>query len=249
MTQAQDDDAVAQASRPRTVEPAELPRRDETERWVPSLSFFGAALIQDADSSAASRPLYDPLGANSQVPTIRNGRSIQEEICLNGDLDCVRTTASGNDRQVTPLVSASLELMSPGVQSWPGRPRAFVHADAGVSFSRTRNIAREGVPGELQIPPILGGTGSVSPPNVIGQGSTTASWVKTLILNGGLGVAFTADVGERRLRIKPSVEYLREKVQVDGVVKRVAALAPSADPRRTAECTGATLDGCRTIEL
>jgi hypothetical protein len=247
---------VAPIAIPRT---SEAPRRDESTLWVPSVSVFGGALIQNADSTVASGPLFDPFRLNSHPQF--DGEP-QKTLCLPEDpITCIRPSASGSDRQVTPFVMASAELMSPALSDVPGMPRAFAHVDAALSFSRTRNIAREGVPGEVMFPPDLPQqdfpTGVL---NVFGQGSQTSSWVKSLLLSSGLGVAFTADIGERRLRIKPSVEYLWEKIQVEGQVSRVARVTfldrvdpdeppgPS-NPLKPATCTAASLQDCRVIQL
>jgi len=212
------------APAPRTDEAATP--RDETELWVPALSFYSGALIQDADSAIDSSPVLGP-GAKLGCPDPLSNT-------------CIRRPVSGDDRQVTPFVLASLELMTPGVQSWPGRPRAFVHADAGVTFGPRRNIAREGAPGEF----VVTTPANFGPAAIFeGQGSQAQSFVKTLMLGAGAGVAFTADVGERRVRIKPSVEMLRETVQVDGELRRVIDLNP---PFLCPENGG---DRCRFITL
>ena len=44
---------------------------------------------------------------------------------------------------VTPFVAGSLELMTPGLTSVPGRPRLFVHGDAAASFA-VHSRRREG---------------------------------------------------------------------------------------------------------
>lgn len=226
---------------PRTEEPAA--RRDETELWVPSLSFFGAGVMQDAKGRSSTSDLM----ANTDTAA---------HLCETDPL-CVRPSASGSDLQVTPIVGASLELMTPGIQDVPGRPRAFVHTDAAAAFSPNRFLAREGV-----VEPFDGnpsGLETVEEEFVIGQGSQTTAWVKTLLLTGGVGVAFTTELGSRRVRIKPSVEYLREKVQAEGAVNRVVSMRGPPPPPQTTPpagtCTSAPdkgippLTGCRTIQL
>jgi hypothetical protein len=126
--------------------------------------------------------------------------------------------ASGSDLYLTPFVGASLELMTPGVQQIPGRPRLFAHGDASLGFAFDRPVAKEGVPEgatvETPARPTLTET------EIKGVGSKTSGEVQTLLLSGGLGAAFTVDAWGRRLRIKPSFEYLREEIQVSGRLVR-----------------------------
>jgi hypothetical protein len=125
---------------------------------------------------------------------------------------------------VTPFVAGSLELMTPGLTSVPGRPRLFVHGDAAASFAFTRDVAKEGIPGAFELVGDFKPTDTVREANVGGQGSSTTAEVKPLLLSAGAGVAFTLEPWERRLRIKPSVEYLREDIEVTGVVHRAVAI-------------------------
>ena len=126
---------------------------------------------------------------------------------------------SGSDLYLTPFVGASAELMTPGVQRVPGRPRLFVHGDASLAFAFDRPVAKEGVPEGAQVPnPALPG---YTETQIKGVGSQTSGEVQTLLVSGGLGAAFTLDAWERRLRIKPSFEFLREEIQVTGRLIRV----------------------------
>ncbi len=195
---------------PEAVAP-ERRARDETERWVPAFSFYSGVLLQNAEGAISSTPLTGP-----HVP------SSLELSCLDGTTtDRIRCPASGDDLMVTPFVAGSLELMTPGLTSVPGRPRLFVHGDAAASFAFTRDLAKEAVPGEFEA------IESVSPAkesSVRGQGSELSAEVKPLLLSAGLGVAFTVDLWERRFRIKPSVEYLREEIEVTGVMHRAVQI-------------------------
>jgi hypothetical protein len=149
----------------------------------------------------------------------------------------------GDDVFLTPFVGGSTEVMTPGLQGVPGRPRLFAHGDLSAAFSFVRNVAKEGVPGGIEYPspqrvnssdpnspigpPDLppGSTLIKTAPNttegsIPGIGSSTAGEVQTLVASAGLGVAFTIDAMERRIRIKPSVEYMREEIEVTGRLVR-----------------------------
>jgi len=127
--------------------------------------------------------------------------------------------ASGSNLLLAALVGLSTELMTPGIQDVPGRPRLFLHNDANLAFSQVHSVGREGVPTGAEFPPV---TDTIFPieAEVNGIGSVTNAEVKTLMVSGGLGVAFTLDAWERRLRIKPSFEYMREKIEVTGKLTR-----------------------------
>ena len=203
--------------------------KDETERWVPAFSFYSGVLVQDAEGEASSTLLTGP-GAPSPLD------------CLDGTTtNQVRCPASGDDLMLTPFVAGSVELMTPGLTSVPGRPRLFVHGDAAASFAFTRDLAKESIPGEFEV---TGGVKFPTETSILGQGTTTSAEVKPLLLSAGAGVAFTVDAWERRLRIKPSVEYLREEIEVTGVMHRAVEDGTVADP-----ITEDFPDGFRLIEL
>jgi hypothetical protein len=169
--------------------------RDEVTRWVPALAIVTGALIQHGDGS-------------SETTEFEN---------LSGAIEPVRPSVVGENDLVPPFVGGSLELMTPGLTSWPARPRLFLHGDAAAAFSASYSVAREGAPGELIVPPNVRNEQLVQ-----GQGSDARVEVKPLVVSAGLGVAFTVDAWERRLRIKPSFEYLRETIELTGVVDRAA---------------------------
>jgi hypothetical protein len=66
---------------------------------------------------------------------------------------------------------------------------------------------------------------------VTGQGSRTRAEIQPFVLSAGLGVAFTLDIGHRRIRIKPSVEYLRETLDITGIVNRAVKITNPARPQ------------------
>ena len=50
---------------------------------------------------------------------------------------------------------------------------------------------------------------------IANQGSDVSAYIEPWVWRAGLGVAFTVPVRERRLQIKPSVEYYQERVKID----------------------------------
>jgi hypothetical protein len=245
--------------------------KDETERWVPAFSIYSGVLVQGAKGSIDTSRLMgvEEHGADCWPPLLKADGTLPKRTPVDTD-HCKRqvrptaivdlktqedpippvefVTTQGDDLMVTPFVAGSLELMTPGLTSVPGRPRLFVHGDAAVSFAPTRDVAKEGLPEEFELDP----SANVASERLIrGQGSTTTAELKPLLISAGAGVAFTIGTGERRLRIKPSVEYLREEIEVTGVVRRVVTThtdpAPDPEEFRNYPCTERS--GFRCIEL
>jgi hypothetical protein len=174
---------------------ARAQQKDETVRWVPAISAFGGVLVQNAKADVVSS-----LVAGTTQP--------------------IRPAASGSDVQVTPFVGGQLELMTPVLFDAPGRPRLFVHAGAAGSFAFDRDIAKEGLPGALMPTPGLPPTSTIVEATVAGQGSVTSAKVRTILVSAGAGVALTFEAWDRRFRLKPSVEWMREEIEVSGEVSR-----------------------------
>jgi hypothetical protein len=195
-----------------------------------------AALLAMLVSLLAGMAVAEPAGtADSQVwgsgevqprdeselwvPSLAITSGILVEDAEASVVSAVRDPASGKDTLIGPLVSGSLELMAPAWGDHWGRPRLFAHAGVGGNFAFERDVAKEGAPGTLELPdegllvPPVGEPGVVS-----GQGSTTSVQPRHLLVSAGGGIAFSFDAWGRRFRIKPSVEYLREEVEVTGVV-------------------------------
>jgi len=123
---------------------------------------------------------------------------------------------SGGDTFLTPTVGASLEGMTPGLQDVPGRPRLFVHGDTALAFSFDRNVAKQGTPTGAVIP-----VGPITPEvEVRGTGAKTSGEVQTPLYSAGAGPAFTFEFLERRMRLRPSFEWMREEIQVSGVLNK-----------------------------
>jgi hypothetical protein len=217
---------------------------DETQRWVPAIALQSTALGQKAEGSVDSSSTITYEYLVQQVGNFRNPvpwplvveRSLREGKVNFFDppssifpTDLIPGTpqnpgglvlpAAGSNLLLTPTVGMAVELMTPGLQEVPGRPRLFLHGDASTAFSVERSFGREGVPEGAEFPPAAV-TELASEVEVKGIGSITGAELRTLLLSGGVGVAFTLDAWERRLRIKPSVEYLRQRIDVRGRLLR-----------------------------
>jgi len=140
----------------------------------------------------------------------------------------VRPSAAGNQLMIAPFVGGAFEVMTPRVAAGFGEPRFFGHADLSFSFGFDYDVAKEGTPGVLVSP-----TQPTQESAVAGQGSVTSAKLDLLVVTAGAGLAFTLEGFGQRFRIKPSFEYLREEVEVEGQVSRAMALSmePTTDYR------------------
>ena len=194
---------------------------DETDRWVTAVGAFSGAIVQGVDASLMSSQFFNPglktCGPSQPDPAI-SPPPPPPPSCA----DSVRPPASGNDVMVAPFVGGTLELMAPSWTPLPGRPRLFVHGDLSAVFAFDRDIAKEGSPGKMVNPE----QAEFPEVAVLGQGSKASAEVQPLVASAGAGIAFSLDVWQRRLRIKPSVEWFREEVRFSGSVDRAVLTNP-----------------------
>lgn len=180
----------------------------ELQRWVPSLSLVSGLNAQTIEGHLATSEVVGPP-LPTPPPNVTNGQPVQQG-----------SPATTRDRMMTPYAGAALELMTPAWIDIPGRPRAFAHVDVAVSFGPTYTNPSLGEVGPLRIPKAGGQTEDT----ILGQGGRVQATVSPLLVMAGAGIAFTTEVGERAVRIKPSFEYMREEIEISGVVQRAVQL-------------------------
>ena len=181
----------------------------ELERWVPSFSLVTGVNAQRAEGSLGTS---DVIGPSDPRPN-----QVQAQI-LPG------TPISGRSRMMTPFLGGSIELMTPAWLSLPGHPRAYSHVDISYAFGPSYNLPKSGDPGPFTAPP---GTSAFTEAVILGQGGVNAVTVQPLLVTAGAGFAFTLSAWDRVLRIKPSLEYLREEIEFAGLVRRAVAQQPA----------------------
>ncbi len=179
-------------------------RQAGEDRWVPSLAVTSGITIQSQEASVA---LLSSLSG------------LDEDFSTDGD-----------DLAVSPYVGANLELMSPALPL-PGRPRVFLGAEILPTFAATRDVAKIGNPSGFEVrleidpnppsPVIPGKTLDYAlagyPENtILGVGSATSAEIDSLVFGAGVGVAFPFEVRGRPLRLKPSIGWIRYKIDVEG---------------------------------
>jgi hypothetical protein len=186
---------------------------DELDRWVPAVSIDMGLMIQETTAGFLTGQIKDPAWVQTFPASPR-----------------IRQSASGNSRPFAPVSTLSLEFMTPGIPDIPTRPRMFVHGEVIATFPHSFRTAKNGDVDEFTLGflPIQGRIAGVNTEQVIGgQGGTLKSKLQRWQFAGGAGIAFTADLWGRRIRVKPSFEYLTQEIKVSGLIKRATAITPS----------------------
>jgi hypothetical protein len=185
------------------------------DRWVPSFSILSGINSQNGSGSVETSDVKDPWTPSQS--TVDNLLPEYTRILPGSPL-------SAQARMMTPYAGLSLEIMTPSVLKIL---RGFAHVDVSYTFGPEYNLPSSGNPG-----PFVAGDTTAAPDTlvqgtILGQGSRTTPLVQPLQVTAGAGVAFTMRAWDRTLRIKPSVEYLREEIQVKGLVRRAVRLDPT----------------------
>ncbi len=189
---------------------------------MPALSLDVGLLAQEVNASARTGDVIGPpLPSPGLRPRTALGHTASSAI--------VQSPVADTDLLQSPVIGTDLEVMTPRFVDTLGRPRGFVHVGLALALPQEHQVARVRAPGEYALPP-----GSYIPPvdfdetQIVGQGSAVLTMRDRLLVTAGAGLAFTADWGERRIRIKPSIEYLRSRVSVQGFTQRAVDLNDGA---------------------
>lgn len=207
-------------------------RLDESQRWVPSFSLYFDLLGQKLEGSLETGPVLGPplsLGGcldnsgNRTGQLCASARQNKEQILFPND--------DGSDTSVVPLVGASIELMTPRLSDSWLQPRLFVHGDGAAAFAFKRAVAGRESPDAFALPSpiiIIEGTDPeaqlLEELSIVGQGSRTQMKVRDSVWSAGAGIAFRFDWFGRRVRVKPSFEYLHQELDLIGIVHRAVKL-------------------------
>lgn len=136
----------------------------------------------------------------------------------------------GDSIAVAGFVGLSAEVSTPALTRVPGRPRLFAHADISLSLDSSEGLANQADPGRPIVPP----TNNFPALGVPNLGSAVRSEIEPLVFSGGVGVAFSAQLGERSLRIKPSIEWLWQEDKLTSLFS--LAEGAGADPLFCSPC-------------
>jgi len=171
--------------------------------WAPSVGIVGGADVQDVKASSTTTAVQPPV--ISPVP---------------GNL---RPDSDGDVRIYAATVGVDFGLMSPRIADQAGLPRFFIHANIEANLSADAQPTSESARGSLRGP--LGSTGApvatFAERSVLGQGTQGLVSFDPLQVRAGFGMAFSFEALGRRVRIKPSFEYIRKRVESRAGLSRV----------------------------
>jgi hypothetical protein len=115
------------------------------------------------------------------------------------------------------------------VEAW-GDPRLFAHVDPMYIVGFERRVAGRGNPGPLMeafLPPVVTRSEVAV---YTGQGSRLFAEISPFSISAGLGVALSFEVFEHTVRVRPSAEYLSERLTITGQSNRVVQVAQNPRP-------------------
>jgi hypothetical protein len=180
---------------------------EESQRWVPAFAIQSHLISQQAEGSLQS----------SQRPP-----------------DTPGSVTSDDGWLVDPSIGLSFELSTPQFAEVFGRPRAFAHAGASYTIGSAVTLAQEGAPGEFVEPPVdplqdfrPDLVQLLEAKTVTGQGTRNRAETQPLVISAGAGIAFSFDLRGRRVRLKPSLEYIREDIEGSGEMRNAAGTRSS----------------------
>ncbi|HEB89801.1 MAG TPA: hypothetical protein ENI85_09550 [Deltaproteobacteria bacterium] len=179
----------------------------ETARWLPGVGLSVGLEVQDFQADSSTDGLFPPFQTLTEASPLRPPSE--------GDVLSTATT-----------VSIDYSLMSPSFVDSLGKPRFFAHGNIQLNLASDVVPATEGARGEVVVPVDASGQqlSVFTAETVLGQGTRMNVKHARLQFRAGAGLAFTTDIGDQRFRFKPSVEYLRNQIEISGGATRVVQL-------------------------
>lgn len=184
---------------------------DTSRRWLVSLGIPLAVEVMD-------------VSATSRTGAIVSPSRLRDDLGLTNVP--LRPRSSGEVRITAAVTGGELELDTPEIPLAYLPFRFFLRGAVEVNLAADTTPNAEGALGPIELP--LDASGN--PPRffsenaVLGQGSRGVVEMNRLELRSGAGMVFSTEFRGRPLRIKPSVEYLRRKLDFTGGVNRVVQL-------------------------
>jgi hypothetical protein len=184
---------------------------------------IGLVLLSSA--SAAESPATEE--SRMWVPSLALTSGMLVGVASAEVSSSVRPSANNTESIVAPWLGGSLEIMTPAWEPLGRRTRFFVHGGLAGNVGFERNLAKEGDPGALIVPT---GQAFLDERLVQGQGSVIRTEPTDFQASAGIGVSITIDTEWRRVRVKPSFEYLVEELEISGLVHRAVLVDPAIPP-------------------
>ncbi|MFP6654329.1 MAG: hypothetical protein VCB25_01795 [Myxococcota bacterium] len=198
-----------------TLDPTEAP---PPERWSFSVAAEVAGYGFGARGKVSSTDITGPRVGNPRVGAGDDGVAV------------VMPRASG--AQVSSaLLGGSVEVMSPIVSPYFGDVRIFADLNFSVVLTNDVGLARDGDPGEMDLPRVFIAQQLVGELTIRGRGTKITAQPQGPQIYAGIGPAFTVRIEGEQFRIKPSVVYSRTTVDLFGVGHRAVRLNNDNGPR------------------
>ena len=142
----------------------------------------------------------------------------------------------GDSRPAFAFVGVGAELSTPALVRSGVRPRLFVRSDVSWSLDRDEGLVNQDDPGVPIVPainnyPVLG---------VSGQGQAMRVRALPLTVASGLGVSLAFDALGREFRIKPSVNWIWQRDEINLRFGHVESEGPNVD--FCAPCRSVSID-------
>lgn len=134
------------------------------------------------------------------------------------------------EQVLSALVGGTFELMSPQLSEDAGRPRLFVDVNISAALASEVGLARQFDPGEMSLPSPVSPGASIGEASIVGRGSKITVQPQGPQIHAGLGTAFTLELTDSLVRIKPSIVYSRTILDVAAMSNRAVRLPPPAGP-------------------
>lgn len=130
---------------------------------------------------------------------------------------------------LSALVGGTFEIMSPQLFEAAGRPRLFLDLNISAALASEVGLARDSDPGQMSLPSPVSGS-LIGEASIVGRGAAITVQPQGPQIHAGLGAAFTIDLADELIRIKPSLVYSRTILDVDAITNRAVRLPPPAPP-------------------
>ena len=165
------------------------------------------------------------------------GSDGRQDLCIQGSRNSGKPLApyqlmpddEDEDDNVFPMVVGAFEVMTPRLVEGLAQPRLFAHVDLAAAFASERRLAGVRAPDAFAAPEPIINFPDIQEDTVIGQGSRANLKTGDFVLSAGAGVAFAAKALGRNLRVKPSFEYIRQPVEIQGTLHRAVKLEDIAE--------------------
>lgn len=174
---------------------------------LPLSAMLSARAVQGSEVDPGSEQWAPGLVVRSGM-VIQSGAALHESMFANGAE--LRPRHTGRQTQVWPMLGGDLGVMSPGIVWVPGSPRIFARGGATFNFAGPKDVTKEGDPR------LFGDQTGTRAALIEGQGSATNIEPKSPTWEAGLGVAFEFEAWDRPVRLRTSVEYMRERIKLRG---------------------------------